>query len=600
MSSTATAQSAYPIDLCRLDLGQRIYAALAQLLPPDQLPSLPAASIAQLLEEPPEKAMGDYALPCFRFAKELKLKPQDIAATLASSLNAAPGGWLAAAQVVGAFLNLRTDKQLLATTVVPQVLSGAAFIIPATKGGGTPARVMIEYSQPNTHKEFHVGHSRNVCLGNSLVKMYRYCGYDVVSANYFGDEGTHIATVLSYMMRHQLQAPNEQRSEWLGKLYVAAKSELAAATPAAKQEIIGAISAVHSQIESKQGDTYDLWTQTRQWSLDDFAATYAWLDVHFDVLFYESEVAASAQKIVQEYLDKDIFKSDQGAIGVDLKQYKLGFCILRKSDGNSLYATKDLALARKKFEDFHIDRNIYVVADEQNHHFRQVFKVLELMGFEQAKQCHHLSYGMVVLPEGKMSSRDGTAVSFNDLRQVMLSRINEILAKYADQWSAAEIATTAHQLCDGAIKYGMVSTDPAKEIIFNLDDWLSFEGQSGPYLMYSYARTRSILRKAADQGYLPGPTSAAALTEGSEHELLRSLFDFNRVVAVACESCKPSVLAAHLYDMCKSFNRFYVDVPVLKAEHATQRSARLALTAAFSLTLKQGLALLGMQPPERM
>ena len=600
MSSIAAAHPAYPLDPCRLDLGQQIHAALTRLLPPSQAPSLTSEGIGHLLEEPPEKAMGDYALPCFRFAKELKLKPLDIAAALAASLNAAPQGWLEGAKVVGAFLNLVTNKQLLATTVVPQVLSGAAFAPPPPAAGMARTRVMIEYSQPNTHKEFHVGHGRNVCLGNSLVRLYRYRGYEVIGANYFGDDGTHIATVLSYMLRHKLQAPAEGRSEWLGQLYVAAKSELANAEAEAKQKIIDAISVVHRQIETKQGDVYQLWGETRQWSLDDFAKIYAWLDVHFDVLFYESEVAASAQEIVQEYVDKGVFILDQGAIGVDLKPYKLGFCILRKSDGNSLYATKDLALAKKKFEDFRIDRSIYVVADEQNHHFRQVFKVLELMGFAQAKQCHHLSYGMVVLPEGKMSSRDGTAVSFNDLRHLMLQRLGEILAKYAGEWSEAEIATVAHQLCDGAIKYGMVSTDPAKEIVFNLDDWLSFEGQSGPYLMYSYARTRSILRKAADQGFLPDPAQAAALTAPSEHELLRSLFDFNRVVAVACESCKPSVLASHLYDMCKSFNRFYVDVPVLKAEQATQRSARLALTAAFSQTLKQGLSLLGMQPPERM
>lgn len=600
MSSTPAAQSASLLDPCRLDLGRRIHAALTSLLPPGQEPSLSPQGIGLLLEEPPEKSMGDYALPCFRFAKELKLKPQDIATTLAATLNGKPDGWLSSAKVASAFLNVVTDKRLLATTVVPQVLSGAAFKAPALADGGHRARVMIEYSQPNTHKEFHVGHGRNVCLGNSLVRLYRYCGYDVVGANYFGDDGTHIATVLSHLMRKELQAPADDRSEWLGKLYVAAKTELSDATPEAKQQIIDAISAVHKQIETKQGDVYQMWLETRQWSLDDFAKIYAWLDVHFDVLFYESEVSDAAQKIVQEYVDKGVFKLDQGAIGVDLKDYKLGFCILRKSDGNSLYATKDLALARKKFEDFRIDRSIYVVADEQNHHFRQVFKVLELMGFAQAKQCYHLSYGMVVLPEGKMSSRDGTAVSFNDLRKLMLGRLNEILAKYAGQWSEAEIATTAHQLCDGAIKYGMVSTDPAKEIVFNLDDWLSFEGQSGPYLMYSYARTRSILRKAAEQGFLPDPEHASVLGEASEHELLRSLFDFNRVVAIACESCKPSVLASHLYDMCKSFNRFYGDVPVLKAEQAEQRSARLALTAAFSLTLKQGLALLGMQPPERM
>jgi arginyl-tRNA synthetase len=384
-------------------------------------------------------------------------------------------------------------------------------------------------------------------------------------------------------------------------MYVAAKRELEEADPETKTKLLADISRVHRQIETRNGDVYQSWLTTRQWSLDDFAAIYQWLDVHFDVLFYESEVSEPAQAIVDEYLAQDVFKVDQGAVGVDLKPHKLGFCILRKSDGNTLYATKDLALAKRKFEDFAIDRSIYVVADEQNHHFRQVFKVLELMGFEQAKQCFHLSYGMVVLPEGKMSSRDGTAVSFNSLRQMMSEHLKAILAKYEGEWSSEQINHTAHQLCDGAIKYGMIATDPGKEIVFNLEDWLSFEGNSGPYLMYSYSRTRSILRKAAEQGLAPNLEAAASeLTAASEHDLLRYLFDFNQVVISACENCKPSTLASHLFYMCKSFNRFYADVPVLRAERQELIAARLALIAAFGDTLKQGLLLLGITPPERM
>jgi arginyl-tRNA synthetase len=283
-----------------------------------------------------------------------------------------------------------------------------------------------------------------------------------------------------------------------------------------------------------------------------------------------------------------------------LKPFKLGFCILRKSDGNTLYATKDLALARRKFDEFKIDRSIYVVGDEQNHHFRQVFKVLELMGFPQATQCHHLSYGMVVLPEGKMSSRAGTSVSFRQLVDEVQGAINKILAKYAGEWSAAEIETAGHLLAGGAIKFGMVSTDPQKEIVFNLDDWVSFEGASGPYLMYAYTRVRSILRKAAEQGARPDLAGASGLTAEAETELLRYLYDFDQVVAAAAETYKPSLLATHLYYTCKAFNRFYVDVPVLKAETERLRGARLALIDAFGRTLAAGLGLLGITPPERM
>lgn len=594
----------YELDPCRLELGQRVHQALVARLPEGATLSFGVEDIGRLFEKPPEAAMGDYALPCFRFAKDLKLKPQEVAQAVADTLNAGgaggAGGWLLKADVASAFLNIFINPAEMAQAVLPDVLSGASFRRLAGNAANARQRVMIEYSQPNTHKEFHVGHGRNVCLGNSLVRLFRACGYQVVSANYFGDDGTHIARELWYISKFKKVAPETNKGEWLGQMYVESTNLMAKATDEEKAVYTAEISQVHRQIETKTGDIYKLWQETRQWSLDSFGEIYDWLDVHFDVLFYESEVTDAAQEIVAEYEKKGVFVLDQGAIGVDLKPYKLGFCILRKRDGNTLYATKDLALARLKFEQYKIDRSIYVVADEQNHHFRQVFKVLELMGFEQAKHCSHLSYGMVVLPEGKMSSREGNSVTFNSLRQLMMNHLSGILTKYAGEWTEAELQDTAHKLCDGAIKFGMMATDPAKEIVFNLEDWLSFEGHSGPYLMYSYSRTRSILRKAADQGFKPEASQAAVLTQTSERELLRYLFDYNDVVAVACETSRPSHLASHLFYMCKSFNRFYADVSVLKAETPALRDARLALIEAFSTTLRQGLSLLGITPPDRM
>ena len=598
------------LDPIRASLGQALFEALTTLLPtPSSTLAIAADALGRLLERPPESRLGDYALPCFRFAKELRRAPPDIAQALASALK--PGhGYVASATAAGAFLNLRVDSHQLASAVVEPALSGATFAKSRESGqaSGRP-RVMIEFSQPNTHKVLHVGHGRNVCLGHALVRLHRYCGYDVVAANYPGDDGTHIATELWHISEHGLAAPEDlgrsssaiaARNAWLGKMYVDAKTALAAMSDPEKAAATAKISGIHRQIESQEGEVFALWQKTRQWSLDDFFDLYRWLGVEFDVYFYESEMSQAAQAIVDEFLAKGVFIRDQGAVGVDLKAHKLGFCILRKGDGNTLYATKDLALARRKFEEFRVDRSVYVVADEQNHHFRQVFKVLELMGFPQAQQCHHLSYGMVVLPEGKMSSRDGSAVSFRTLIELVATAVGNILAKYEGDWSPAEIAEATHRLADGAIKYGMVSTDPAKEIVFNLDDWVSFEGHSGPYLMYGYTRTRSILRKAADLGFKPNPNAASELVHEAEVDLLRHLYDFNQVVAAACDHFKPSLLAGHLYQMCKAFNRFYVDVSVLKAENDRLRGARLALIAAFGETLRQGLYLLGITPPERM
>lgn len=586
----------YELDNCRLELGKKIHAALAALLNGNAA-NFSAESLGRLLEQPPDTTLGDYALPCFRFAKELRLPPAKVASDLAATLS--KDGWVDRAVATNAFLNIFVNPRQLATAVLDGAVSGTMLRQLANTPANRNTRVMIEYSQPNTHKEFHVGHTRNVCLGNALVHLFRACGYQVASANYLGDDGTHIATVLWYLLQNKLEAPKEQRGAWLGSMYAQAKKAVEEQSKSRAAEVQAELSAVHRQIESKQGDTYKLWQDTRAWSLEAFDEIYAWLDVNFDFVFFESEMTEEAQAIVDEFLAKGLFVLDQGAIGMDLKPHKLGFCILRKSDGNTLYATKDLALARRKFKNHSIDRSINVVASEQNHHFKQVFKILELMGFEQAKQCYHLSYGLVMLPEGKMSSRDGTSVSFDSLRQLMISHLLKILEKYRGEWSDQEINEAAHRLCDGAIKYGMIATDPAKEIIFNLEDWLSFDGNSGPYLMYSYTRAQSVLRKAQEINAAP-QNLPDELSEPSELALLRYLYDFPAVVAQAAETYRPSHLATHLYYMCKALNRFYADVSVLKAETEAKRGARLALLQAFAHTLKAGLALLGITPPERM
>ena len=400
-------------------------------------------------------------------------------------------------------------------------------------------------------------------------------------------------------------ALGEDKGAWLGNVYVEATKTLDSLTGEALVKAEQEISAILAGIESKTGPWYDLWKQTRDWSLDAYREIYKWVGAEFDRDFYESEVSSESQAIVDEYLKKGVFKLDQGAVGADLSDYKLGFMLARKRDGNTLYATKDLALARRKFDEFKIDRSIYVVASEQNHHFKQVFKTLELMGFPQASKCYHLSYGMVVLPDGKMSSRAGNTVPFMRLKDSILEELHIILAKYKGEWSEDEINETAKRLCIGALKYGMLQADPTREIVFDLKNWLSFEGNTGPYLMYSYARTMSIVRKAEEAGHRPWSQADAArasfnLSAQSEHDLLRFIYDFNTVVQDATEQCRPNHLANHLYYMCKAFNRFYSDVPVLKAESAETIKDRLTLILCFAMTLKQGLKLLGITPPERM
>jgi arginyl-tRNA synthetase len=565
--------------------------------------SFELSDLFKSIEQPPEKNMGDYALPCFRFAKALKKNPNLLAEEMKISLEAEKNEWIESIELKGAFLNIFTNRNKIAAHIIPSILSNKHFSILEEKSGNDKTKVMIEFSQPNTHKEFHVGHGRNVCLGDSLCRLFRYTGFKVVAANYIGDEGAHIAKCLWGVEKYKGAPLNEQvanKAEWLGQRYVEANNLLKDATPEDKEVYQKEISTILKSIESKSGTYFETWKVTRQYCLVDFNTIYKWLDVKFDHFFYESEVSEASQDIVAEYIKQGLFVESQGAIGFDMSDKKLGFFMARKSDGTTLYITKDLALAKVKFNDFDIDRSIYVVGSEQNFHFKQLFYALEKMGFKQADQCYHLSYGMVVRPDGKMSSRAGNSFTFLQLIQLVTEEIELYLEKYKTEWDAKRLEDTAHLLAVGAIKYGMLQADPNKEIVFDPKEWVSFEGNSGPYLMYSYARTQSIIAKAQELNIKSSIEHLDLLNHDSEKELMRSLYDFNQTVLYATENYRPSTLATHLFFMCKSYNRFYAELSVLKAESHELVAARLALLQAFSRTLKQGLFLLGITPPEKM
>ena len=606
MTKQSTAVSSDIFDAPKWQVASAIFKALKSMSNASETVGAPESAdftleqIYETLERPPEARLGDYAFPCFRLARVLRQKPASIAEGIKAQIDALDSDWIESIDVVGAFLNLTLKPYQLASYLLSEIDSGAYFSRCKLVYKDRPSKVMVEYSQPNTHKIFHVGHMRNVALGDSLGRIYEYCGYPVVFANYIGDEGAHIAKCIWYIREHGLKVPDSDQGEWLGEMYVKATFALDEASPEQKLVYEKKISEVLAAIESKQGEIYEFWKTSRQWSIDDFQEIYDWTGARFDHWFAESEVSEESQLIVDEYLKKGVFVADDGAVGVDMKDEKLGFLIVRKSDGNTTYGTKDLALARRKFTEFDIDESIYVVASEQNLHFRQVFKTLEKMGFEKASNCHHLSYGMVVLPEGKMSSRTGNVIAFKKMRESLTDELSKILKKYEGQWSSDELNDATHKLAVGAIRYGMVCSDPIKDIVFDLNDWLSFEGNTGPYLMYSYARTKSILNKAASQGLHADLTKTRLLNEPEVHELLRYMNDLNEAIRLSCELKKPSSLAHHLFDTCKVYNRLLAQISVLKADSHDLVVARLALLDGFAKVLKQGLELLGMVPPERM
>ena len=551
-----------------------------------------------LLERPKEKEHGDLALPCFRFAKALKRKPDLIAGELKEEIAKLGSPWIAAIEVKGAFLNFRVQTSEVARQLLPSVLDGGYF--KEAKASRSSERVMVEFSQPNTHKEFHVGHARNVCLGDALCQLFTYNGFELVAVNYIGDEGTHVAKCLWEVERSGKRPEDKSPTEWYGECYQRATQTLAEANEEEKKTFQKEISLILAELEAKSGPFYEQWQSTRKDCLQEFDSIYEWLKVRFDHVFYESELTEEAQAIVDEYLAKGLFKISEGAVGIDMEPYKLGFFMARKSDGTTLYMTKDLVLARRKFRDFQIDRSIYVVGSEQIFHFKQLFKALDLMGFEQAKDCFHLSYAHVTLPEGKMSSRAGNVVTFQFLKRLLLEELDGHLEKYRGEWTAEEISSTAEKLALGALRYGMLVTEPNKEIVFDPKAWTSFEGHSGPYLMYSYARTCSILRKCDESGYTLEQGDLTRLGSKVEHELINLIYDFNEVVFLACEHYKPSLVCTHLYSMCRGLNRFYAESPVLRAEDEQVRGARIALLRTFVKVLGNGLAILGIIPVDRM
>jgi arginyl-tRNA synthetase len=500
-------------------------------------------------------------------------------------------------QATGPYLNFTISPGALADAILPALASGESFSAAQTE---TRERVMIEFSQPNTHKGFHVGHLRNVALGDALCRIFRYNGYEVIGANYIGDVGTHIAKCLWYYESfNQESPPEQQRGAWLGELYTKATLLLEDAPAELRETYQQEVRKILQKLEGDDPKLIAIWEETRQWSLDDFAEIYEWLGVHFDHIFFESEVDDEGRKMVLQGEQDGVFQFSDGAIGMDLEEEQLGFFLLLKSDGTTLYSTKDLALAKRKFEQFGIDRSIYVVGAEQTLHFKQVFATLRSMGYAQAELCHHLPYALVMLPEGKMSSRAGNVILFSQLRQKILDSLRtQHFQARKGEWPDEEIEETSRKVAVAALKYGMLAQDPAKQIVFSMEDWLKTEGDTGTYLVYAYVRICSIVRQLGIK-----PSAAAdcsLLCHPNEKALSRRLLDFNRVVWSAGEQFKPSLLAHALYGLARDFSRAYTTCSVKHAETESLQHARLLLFHGVAETLKQGLHLLGIIPPERL
>ncbi len=562
-----------------------------------------AGDLDAALAAPPRVEMGDLAFPCFALAKALRKAPPAIAADLAAAIR--PAGTLARVEAAGPFVNFHADAGAMLDDLC-RCLADGRFDHAARSE--RPSRVMIEFSQPNTHKPFHVGHLRNLVLGDALVRAFRARGHDVVAANYYGDFGIDVAKCLWWIRTHPEESPPaDHRIAWLGSCYVRATArvdELEAADPVVAAATKSAIRDVLRGMEEGDPAIRALYEETRRWCLDGFRAIYDSLGVTFDHDFFESEVEREGQALVDEYLKRGVFVESRGAIICDLESEGLGANLVRKGDGASLYMTWDLALARRKFEDFGVEKSLYVVGSEQRHHFQQLFATLRRMGYERAVDCRHVAYELVMLPTGKMSSRKGSAIPLHVLwdtvRDAIRKRMEGEGREERAAWDAATWDDTVERVVVACLKYGMLHVTNNRRVVFDVDAWTNPEGDTGAYLLYALARVAGLQRKA--EAPIPALADGVAARSGStdvgfghetERALLGHLLTYPDVLARMEASCEPAVLAAFLFDATKFFSRFYAACPVLRAPEPL-RSARWQLVNATEAVLRRGFDVLGL------
>ena len=537
-------------------------------------------------------------------------KAQEIAEHVKSQLGSVAG--ISHIEAVKGYLNIYFKTSEYASRVVEEVLSNG---IEFGRGAAKTETVMVEYAQPNTHHSFHIGHARNTILGEVLARLVEFAGYKTIRASYPGDLGLGVITVMwiyDKLYKGQEPAGVHERGQWLLKLYVEANQLLEK-----KENETPEQTAQREAYEAERREMYrkwdagdeavrELWRVTREWSLEELREVLHMLDVNMDVWFYESEVDEPSKVIVEELITKNIADDERpsgGAVIVKIDE-KLGLTkekyrtnVILRRDGTTLYLTKDLALAKVKFEQYHVDRSIYVVDVRQSLHLQQAFAILKLWGFPQSEKCYHLGYGFVSLPEGAMSSRKGRVVLFKEVYDEAVKRVLSVNAEKSVEIAPEEREKIAQQIGLGALVYSMLSVDNNKDIVFDINEALSFDGRTGPYIQNAHVRANSILKKSTFN--MQPATFDYELTK-QEIELIEQMSQFPQKVQQAAEEYRPLVMAMYAYDLANAFHSFYHAVPVLQNDDEKVKNARLRLVAAAKQVVANALRLLDIQSPDVM
>jgi len=587
------------------DLKKRLARALQKIAPAD------FKITANDLTAPPLPEMGDLSYPCFPFAKFTKQNPVVCGRELAEKLRQGLSG-VSQIQAVGPYLNFFLDQSTLAQNVLRDVLKQGADYGRHVLLAKSRQTIMLEFSQPNTHKEFHVGHLRNTVLGAALIQLLRAVGHQVIAANYQGDVGAHVAKCLwAYKKFHDGIIPRFDRGRWLGQIYSEATREIEE-HPEYKEEVAEVQRALEWRGQVQRGpiskksvlgepgpglaasEWQKLWEKTRGWSLEEFKKIYRELNVDFDKNYFESEVEEAGKRRVAQMLKDGIAQKSEGAIIMDYTPENLGVFLLLKSDGSSLYATKEIELAYRKFKDYpKLDKSIVITDERQILYFKQLFLTLGRLGFE--KPFVHIPYSFVTTPEGMMSSRSGNIIRYEDLRDALLKKALEETKKRHQSWSEARVKKISHTIAMAAIKFTMLKQSPQTIITFDINEALAFTGFTAPYLLYTYARLESVIKKSGARTRF----AAYAFEAPEERVLILALAQFPEIVLSAAAAYNPSEIAKYVFELCQAVSDFYEKLPILKAAFPA-RAARLTLIKAVQQVIGNALMLLGMETLKEM
>ena len=549
--------------------------------------------VASLIEVPTDEKMGDYAFPCFRLAKEFRKAPDAIAAEIAEKLQKNP--MFESVENVNAYVNIKIKRtDFIKDVIEDAVLKGDSF----TKSNeGEGKKVLVDYSSPNIAKPFHIGHIRSTVIGNALYLIYKNLGYDVVRINHLGDYGTQFGKmIVAYRKWGNKEDVQREPIKTLLSYYTKFHEE-AGKNPELDEEA----RRVFVKLENGEAEEVALWQWFKEESLKEFEKVYKMLNIQFDSYAGESFYSDKIPAAVTQLEEKGLLKESQNSIIVDLDQFGLAPALVKKSDGSTLYITRDIAAAlyRKDMYDFY--KCLYVVASQQDLHFKQLFKVMELMGNQWAQNCIHVQFGMVSLAEGTLSTRKGRVVFLEDVLNKAVEKTREVVVEKGVV--SENIDRVAEEVGIGAVVFNELAHNRIKDYTFDWDKVLNFEGETGPYVQYTHARSCSLLRKAGKDMVSKAKNldniDYEKLTSNTMYELAKLIHNMPEVIKEAADRYEPSVITRHVVKIAQGFNRFYNEERILQGD-ATGTVSRLTLVIATKNAIKNGLALLGIKAPERM